>query len=78
MVMLCPIELEQSQNLNDLMSVLSPREQEVLTYVIKGLTNRYIANKLNITEGTVKKTIYNAYKKLGICSRIELINLVHR
>lgn len=78
MVMLCPIELEQSQNLNELMSVLSPREQEVLTYVIKGLTNRYIANKLNITEGTVKKTIYNAYKKLGICSRIELINLVHR
>lgn len=52
---------------------LTKREKEILTYVADGLTNRYIANKLNITEGTVKKTIYNSYKKLGICSRIELI-----
>jgi DNA-binding CsgD family transcriptional regulator len=56
---------------------LSKREKEVLSYVADGLTNRYIANKLNITEGTVKRTIHNGYKKLGICSRIELLKIIY-
>jgi DNA-binding CsgD family transcriptional regulator len=55
---------------------LSVREKEVIEHVVKGATNRYIAQALHISEGTVKKTIYNAFKKLGIGSRYELIKLI--
>lgn len=75
-VTLLPLE-RYIKNINDLFSVLTAREKEILTYVVDGMTNRYIAGKLGITEGTVKKTIYNGYRKLGICSRVELLKLVH-
>lgn len=64
-----PFKLESTQ--------LSTRQQEIIGYVANGYTNRYIANKLNISEGTVKKTIYNSYKKLGIGSRIELVKILN-
>lgn len=53
------------------------REQEIINLAATGCTNRYIAHKLLISEGTVKKTLHNAYKKLGIGSRMELIKLFH-
>lgn len=56
---------------------ITTREQEILNLAATGCTNRYIAHKLLISEGTVKKTLHNAYKKLGINSRMELIKL-HR
>lgn len=56
---------------------ITGREQEIVNLAANGCTNRYIAHKLIITEGTVKKTLHNAYKKLGIKSRMELIRLVH-
>lgn len=55
--------------------MLSAREKEVMNYIVEGSTNKYIAFKLNITEGTIKKTVYNIYKKLGIVSRVELMRL---
>lgn len=75
-VVLSP-EDQYIENINCIFANLSNREKEVLTYVADGLTNRYIANKLSITEGTVKRTIYNGYKKLGVCSRIELLKIVY-
>ncbi|MGN1456845.1 MAG: response regulator transcription factor [Acutalibacteraceae bacterium] len=58
-------------------SKLTPREDEIVKLVIKGYTNRYIAGKLNISEGTVKKILYNCYKKLGVQSRIEIIKMIY-
>lgn len=68
--------LAEEKELFNLDHHLTTREKEVLTFVANGVTNRYIANKLNVTEGTIKKTIYNAYKKLGIGSRVELVKLL--
>lgn len=59
-----------------LSSTLTQREHEVINYVVDGRTNRQIACALDISEGTVKKIIYNAYQKLHITSRIDLIKLV--
>ncbi|MCQ4022966.1 MULTISPECIES: response regulator transcription factor [unclassified Ruminococcus] len=56
---------------------ITDREQQIVDLAASGCTNRYIAHKLMITEGTVKKTLHNAYKKLGINSRMELIRLIH-
>lgn len=52
---------------------LTKREREIAGMVLEGDTNRYISSKLMISEGTVKKTIHNTYRKLGVSSRIELV-----
>lgn len=52
---------------------LSPREQQVLEAVVKGLTNKEIAEQLFITEVTVKLHISNIYRKLGVKSRSQAI-----
>ena len=62
---------------NNILYPLTPREREILTFVIDGSTNRYISSVLQISEGTVKKTVFNAYKKIGINSRVDLIRLCY-
>jgi two-component system, NarL family, nitrate/nitrite response regulator NarL len=51
---------------------LTGRETDVARYVAAGLRNREIAEKANITEGTVKMHLHNIYEKLGIATRTEL------
>lgn len=53
---------------------LSARELEVLTFVANALSNRQIANRLGITEGTVKRHLRNIFGKLDAVSRIDAVN----
>ena len=55
---------------------LTAREAEVLALVVEGNTNRYIAHKLAVKEGTIKRIVSNGYRKLGIASRAELVRYV--
>ncbi len=55
---------------------LTAREREVIGLVLEGYTYRYISQQLFISEGTVKKTVHNAYVKLRVSSRIELIGKI--
>ena len=52
---------------------LSPREQQVMDLVIQGLSNRDIADALQVTESTVKKYVYEVFNKTGASSRVELV-----
>lgn len=52
---------------------LTPREREVIRLVAEGLRNREIAQRLAITEGTVKIHLHNIYDKLGVDGRLELV-----
>jgi DNA-binding NarL/FixJ family response regulator len=54
--------------------VLSSREQEVLTLVANALSNRQIAGRLAISEGTVKRHMRNIFAKLGAVSRLDAVN----
>ena len=56
---------------------LSPRELEVAAELFEGRTIRYIAQRLHIAEGTVKRTMHNIYCKLGIASQVELIREIY-
>ncbi len=50
---------------------LSAREQEVLQGITHGLTNKEIALRLNLTEGTVKNYISVIFQKLGVQDRTQ-------
>ena len=50
---------------------LSARELEVLLLATRGLSNRQIASRLHLAEGTVKRHLSNTYEKLGVGSRNE-------
>lgn len=52
--------------------LLTPRELEVLNLLPSGDTNKHIARKLNIEEGTVKHHITNIIIKSGIDNRTRL------
>ncbi len=52
-------------------SVLSPREVEVLTCISAGMSNRQIADRLTISDGTVKVHVKHVLKKLSFSTRVE-------
>lgn len=52
---------------------MTEREKEICSLMTKGLTNRQIAERLYISEGTVKNYISNIYDKTGIHDRVKLI-----
>ena len=52
---------------------LTGREKDICTLMVEGLTNRQIADRLYISEGTVKNYISNIYDKTGIHDRVKLI-----
>lgn len=55
------------------MDALTPRELEVVRAVGEGLRNKEIAEKLSITEGTVKIHLHAVYDKLKLDGRTALI-----
>ena len=53
--------------------VLTHRETEILKMVALGLRNKAIAERLSISDGTVKVHLHNIYQKLGVDGRLELV-----
>jgi DNA-binding NarL/FixJ family response regulator len=53
---------------------LTPREVELVCLANDGLRNKEIAARLGLTEGTVKVHLHRIYEKLGVASRVELLN----
>lgn len=52
--------------------LLTPREIEVVKMVAKGLSNKEIADRLSIADGTVKIHLHNIYEKVKVNRRAEL------
>ncbi len=52
---------------------LTAREEEIVTLVIEGKTNRDIALRLTLSEHTIKNHLFRVFKKLGVSSRSELM-----
>jgi two-component system nitrate/nitrite response regulator NarL len=56
---------------------LTSRERQIVRVVSEGLTNKQIARRLRLTEGTVKVHLHNIYQKLGVSNRTTLAILAH-
>jgi two-component system nitrate/nitrite response regulator NarL len=66
------VERPADLNGNAIKERLTPREAEIARFVAAGLSNKQIARKVNIAEGTVKIHLHRAYQKLGIANRAAL------
>ena len=65
--------LDREAAAREVAQMLTPREIEIVTMVAQGLRNRAIAERLSISEGTVKVHLHNIYEKLGVDGRLELV-----
>ena len=54
---------------------LTKRESEVFSYLSKGRSLPYIADELFVTTGTVKTHTAHIYRKLGVKSKQELLDM---
>ncbi|WP_228282435.1 response regulator transcription factor [Rubrobacter tropicus] len=61
--------LEESEGGSE--GLLSVRELEILLLAARGLSNRQIASRVHLAEGTVKRHLSNTYNKMGVGSRGE-------
>ena len=57
---------------------LTARELEILRLVASGSSNRRIAQRLWVTEQTVKFHLSNVYRKLGVANRTEASHVAHQ
>lgn len=75
---LCYLSQEkQIEKLDRLRSMLSKRESEIFSFLMEGYSNLSIAHALCISIGTVKKLVYNCFKKLGVSTRYELVEFIY-
>jgi DNA-binding CsgD family transcriptional regulator len=56
---------------------LTRREVEIINLIAQRLSNKEIAARLNISEGTVKNHNYNIFQKTQVKSRVELLGLLN-
>jgi DNA-binding NarL/FixJ family response regulator len=64
------------QNPNDpqlRIGTLSEREREVIVFICEGLKNQAIAEKLFISEATVRHRLTSIFEKLRVSDRLELV-----
>lgn len=60
------------------LDLLSSRQREILNFVAEGLSNAQIADRLYLSESTVKQHLRSAYKLLGVSNRTEAASLFRK
>jgi DNA-binding NarL/FixJ family response regulator len=54
---------------------LTEREQQVLIGVFEGLANKQIADRLQVSESSVKATLQQLFQKTGVRNRSQLVRI---
>ena len=67
-----PKDIQELYNVRKLTDDLTPREQSILELVVDGLSNQEIADRLELTLGSVKQYVKNVASKLGVEKRVAL------
>jgi DNA-binding NarL/FixJ family response regulator len=66
---------KESSATNKAITVLTPREQEVLQWLCSGKTNWEIAQVLHISESAIKNHVQSILKKLHVSTRTQAVTL---
>jgi two-component system nitrate/nitrite response regulator NarL len=54
---------------------LTERDRTILRYLLQGLTNREMAERIDVSEGAVKASLRHVGKKLGVRTRTQLVKV---
>lgn len=68
-------KLSRGEN-DDPLAKLSARELEIAEYVARGLSNKVIGARLNLSDNTVRNHLANIMQKLGFHNRVQVATLV--
>ena len=71
-----PREQGNVANTENVLTVLTERERQIMRLVSGGLSNKEIGRRLNITDGTIKQLLHHIYQKLEISNRTVLAAFV--
>jgi RNA polymerase sigma factor (sigma-70 family) len=52
---------------------LSPREKQIVDALLAGCTNKEIAQRLGVSDQTIKNQLTTLYRKVGVSGRLELV-----
>jgi two-component system, NarL family, response regulator LiaR len=68
-------DIRRAREHDDLLSLLSPRERDVLLSMMEGRRSRQIAQDLMISADTVRAHVRNIFAKLDVHSRLEAVQV---
>jgi two-component system nitrate/nitrite response regulator NarL len=69
------VSRERSAVTENVLTVLTDREHQIMRLVSEGLSNKEIGRRLNISDGTIKVHLHHIYQKLEISNRTVLAAL---
>lgn len=61
----------------ELLQSLTPRERQILEFLVSAASTRQVALSLNVSETTVRNHVQNLFSKLGVHSRLECVAVAH-
>jgi len=70
--------LNSGEKVNNSNSSLTKREKKIVALILKGLSNKAIASRLQLSQRTVGSHLYSIFRKLGVGNRLQLALYVFR
>ena len=70
------LQRDRSEISAETLMALAPRERDVARYVVDGLSDREIAERLFLSHHTVSQYVKRIYRKLDVSSRVALTRLL--
>lgn len=77
-VVLPPALVEDVQDLRGALDALSGRQRDVLRLLVSGLSNRDIAEALQLSEATVKTHVLSVFRRLNVGNRTQAVMVAAR
>lgn len=71
-------EEQERTEINALIETLTPREKEVMRWIITGMLNKQIAYELGTSEKTIKVHRSRVFQKTGVTSVAELVRIAEK
>ena len=71
-----PLERANVAIAENVLTMMTDRERQIMSLVSEGLSNKEIGRRLNIADGTIKVHLHHIYQKLEISNRTVLAALV--
>ncbi len=68
-------EADRDGKIEKMLELLTPRERQIARLVSEGMSNKEIARRLDVSQGTVKVHLHNIFQKLEITNRTVLATI---